>query len=406
MIGLLSIFIGATSLNGQSIDDLLKTAATNNLEIKTFEIEYRTALERIPQVGVLPDPEIGVGVFPLPVETRLGGQFARLSAMQMFPWKGTLDGQKDLEAAKAKALYERMAATSLNLNFQIKQAWYNLYQLEQSQTIIQRNLTLLTTLERLALAKVESGKGTAADVLRVQLKTEEMQQELIILETAKITPTVMINQLLNRPLNTSITVVDSLDFSVIPFNKDTLSQYIEANHPMLRMYELQQDISKKAIALNGLARKPSFGVGLDYIAVDKRSDANPSHNGRDILQLKATIKIPLYKEKYAAKEREERLKMEALDFRKADNLSMFLAEIEKAYAKYQTAQLRVELYEKQRTITQAAIRILEARYSAQGNGFDELLRLEKELIDYDLKTLKAIVQSHLAKSEIERFINF
>ena len=108
----------------------------------------------------------------------------------------------------------------------------------------------------------------------------------------------------------------------------------------------------------------------------------------------------------AAKEREERLKIAALDFRKADNLSMFLAEIEKAYTKHQTAQLRIELYEKQRTITRAAIRILEANYSANGTGFDELLRLEKELIDYDLKTLKAIVESYLAKSEIERFINF
>jgi hypothetical protein len=39
-----------------------------------------------------------------------------------------------------------------------------------------------------------------------------------------------------------------------------------------------------------------------------------------------------------------------------------------------------------------------------GIGFDELLQLEKELIEYDLKTLKAIVQSHLAKSKIERYL--
>jgi len=42
--------------------------------------------------------------------------------------------------------------------------------------------------------------------------------------------------------------------------------------------------------------------------------------------------------------------------------------------------------------------------TVKGSGFDELLRLEKELIEYDLKILKAIVQSHLAKSKIERFI--
>ena len=73
---------------------------------------------------------------------------------------------------------------------------------------------------------------------------------------------------------------------------------------------------------------------------------------------------------------------------------------------YEMAQLRVDLYNKQITITQSAINILESEYSAKGNSFDELLRLEKELIDYDLKTLKAIVQSHQAKNQIEKFILF
>ena len=83
---------------------------------------------------------------------------------------------------------------------------------------------------------------------------------------------------------------------------------------------------------------------------------------------------------------------------------MFNATIEKAYADHKTAQLKVSLYEKQIEITQAAINILQSEYSSKGNNFDELLRLEKELIDYDLKMLKAIVQSHIAKSSIERFI--
>ncbi len=81
-----------------------------------------------------------------------------------------------------------------------------------------------------------------------------------------------------------------------------------------------------------------------------------------------------------------------------------MAAIEKAYADYEMAQLRTNLYEKQITITQSAINILESNYSAKGIGFDELLRLEKELIDYDLKILKAVVQSHQAKIRIEKFL--
>jgi Cu(I)/Ag(I) efflux system membrane protein CusA/SilA len=401
---LLISIVGVGSTYAQSLNSLVTEAVENNLELKVLEKEYFAALEKAPQVSELPDPEVGVGVFPLPVETRLGAQILRVGATQMFPWKGLLNGKKELELAKAKALFERIGARALDLSYQVEQAYFQLYDIEKSQSIIRRNVVILEALEQLALTKVESGKTTAADVLRVQLKIEELNQELIILETAKTKPIASINQLLNRPLETPIVTTDSLSFAILPFDKNALSANIEASHPMLRMFELQQDISRQAIALNELNEKPSFGVGLDYIMVNKRSDADPSKNGRDIIQLRGSVKIPLFKKKYEAKEKEEQLKIAALTDKKAEVLSRFMAAIEKAYADYEMAQLKINLYERQIEITQAAINILETNYSAKGNNFDELLRLEKELIDYDLKILKAIVQSHFAKSSIERFI--
>ena len=403
-IGLVFMIFGTTTAKAQSIDSLLKVGVENNLELKVLENEYLAALERVPQVSQWPDPEAGIGVFPLPVETRLGAQTVRLSATQMFPWFGVLDSKSNLEAAKAKALYERIAARVLNLSYEVKNAYYTLYELEQSQSILQKNVIILQALERLALTKLESGKASAADVLRVQLKIEELKQELEILETSKAKPVADINQLLNRPADTPIVVSDSFFFAIIPFEKDTLTANIEANHPVLRMFELQQELAKQSISLNHLDGKPSFGVGVDYIFVNPRTDAAPSNNGRDILQLRAMMKIPLYRKKYEAKEREENLKIAALKHVKENALNRFTATIEKAFANYKTAKLKAALYKKQIEITQAAINILETDYSANGNNFDELLRLEKELIDYDLKMLKAIVQSHQAKILIEKFI--
>ncbi|MFT4759147.1 MAG: outer membrane protein TolC [Paraglaciecola sp.] len=403
---IMSIFvlIKINGLSAQSLNELLTIANTNNLDLKILESNYRAALEKAPQVSQLPDPEIGLGAFPLPVETRLGAQIFRASATQMFPWKGVLEGKNNLELAKAKAIYEKIAVRQLTLHFQVKKAWLKLYELEKSKAIIERNLILLDALDKLALAKVESGKASAADVLRVQLKTTELEQELAILETAKSKPIASINQLLNRPIDTPIFIKDSLDFAIIPFQKDTLMANIQANHPMIKMFELQQKISEEAIKVNTLNNKPTFGVGLDYIMVNERSDANPSGNGRDIVQLRGMVKIPLYRQKYEAKEREEQLKIAALDDQKENVIGTYLAEIEKAYSDYKSAQLSVNLYQQQVETTKAVLNILESKYSADGNNFDELLRLEKELIDYDLKTLKAIVHSHLAKYKIEQFI--
>jgi Cu(I)/Ag(I) efflux system membrane protein CusA/SilA len=400
----LLLLFAVPALQAQSLAQLSDEVITNNLELKVLHTEYLATLEKAPQVSQLPDPELSVSAFPLPVETRLGAQQLRLGFTQMFPWFGTLDGKAALEMTKAKALYERIQAQALNQIFLLEQAYFGLYEMRQSQLIIAENLQLLEALEGLSLAKIQSGKASASDVLKVQLKIEELQQELLILQQAERGPIARINQLRNVDLDQTILLQDSFSFAVLPYNKDTLAANLESYHPMIRMYQRQQEVAQQAMQLNDLNRKPSFGVGLDYFAVAERSDAFPTNNGRDIVQLRASVKIPLYQSQYDAKKREEQLKILALDQQQAHVLSQFLAGIEQAYAQHQTAQLKVRLYQRQKELTKSASRILEARYSGQGDGFDELLRLEKDLIDYDLKILKAIVQSHLAKSSIDRFI--
>jgi len=390
----------------QSLEKLIQIAQSQNLDLKILEKEYLAALERAPQVSQLSDPELGIGTFLLPVETRLGAQTARVSATQMFPWLGTLESKENLELAKAKALYERIGVSALNLIYQVEQSYFKLYEIQERQQIMERSLFLFERLEQLALAKVESGKTTAADVLRVQLKSEELKQELLLLEQEKVQPRSTLNQLLNRDLNMAISTVDTLEFANLIYDKSALINNISANHPMLKMYALQQEVAQKSIELNELSGKPSFGVGADYIFVNERTDATFLDNGRDALQLRASIKIPLYRQKYKAREREEQLKIQALDDQKTNTLNQFVASIESAFADYKSAQLRLELYQKQKEIIHAAINILETNYSSSGSGFDELLRLEQDLILYDLKELEVIVESHLIKSLIDRYVDF
>ena len=402
-VAVLLLTAGLSTINAQSVADLREAAIANNLELKILKNEYLIALEKAPQVSQLPDPEVGVGVFPLPIETRLGGQVLRIGVTQMLPWKGLLNSKKELAVAKAKPLLERIAAKELDINYAIKQAWYQLYEIVQSQYIIERNLAVLATLNRLALTKVESGKATGVDVLRVQLEVEALKQELLLLQRAKAKPTTTINQLLNRSLSVPITIKDSLSFAQIPFNKAAIAENISANHPMIKMFALQQKVAEQAMVVNKLDGKPDFGVGLDYILVNKLANFTFDKNGRDVFMPRVSVKIPLYKQKYAAKEREEALKIAMLEEKKEETVSRFMAMIDKAFTDYEMAKLSIDLYEKQIVITKSAINILEANYSAKGNKFDELIQLEMELIAYDLKIMKAIVKSHEAKNSIEKF---
>ncbi len=390
----------------QSPRELFEISLEANAELKALKFEYQAALEKAPQVSQLPNPEVGIGAFILPVETRLGGQQARLSLSQMFPWFKTLDAREDWALSIAQVNFEKIASQELEIYYQIKKGWYQLYLLTKSQQIIRQNIELLSALKKTAEAKVAAGRASLADVLRVDLKLQALLKEIEILEAQKQKPIASLNQILQRPLATTISLRDSLGFMVIPYQKDTLLTAISNHHPMMRMFRRQQEVSHRAISLNELEGKPSFGLGADYLMVSPRNDAFPDNNGRDIFQLKAVISVPIYRKKYDAKYREEQFKIDAIESRKQEVLSLFLSKIEKAYADSESAFLRKELYEGQIQTTKATIQILLTDYSNQGSNFDELLRLEEELVVYDRKLLEAIVEANLALAEVERYLPY
>lgn len=92
-----------------------------------------------------------------------------------------------------------------------------------------------------------------------------------------------------------------------------------------------------------------------------------------------------------------------MELQKENAADQFMAMIEMAYTDYELAQLKMDLYKKQIKTTTAAIDFLTGAYSVDGRNFEELLQMEKELIDYDLLILKAIVDSHRARVLVERF---
>jgi outer membrane protein TolC len=388
----------------QPMQNLLAVADSANLELKALYQEYLAALEKAPQVSQLPEPEAGLGVFALPVETRLGPQWVRLSATQMFPWTGTLKARRDVVLAMAKAQYEKIAASRLNLHYQVKQAYFKLYDLDERQLILQKSIDIFRTLESVATTRVEAGKANLADVLRIQIRIRGLEEELNILENQKDKPLAVINRLLNRPAQTSVAIADTLLLAEPPYAQTALLDDIQEGHPMLRMFTLQQEAAQRAIEQNRLEGKPSFGVGLDYIAVGNRSDAEPASNGRDILAPRVGIRIPLYREKYRAKEQEERLKIQALETRKQDLFLQFRSAIEQAYADLEDGEIKYRLYQDQKATTESAIELLLAAYSNEGASFIDLLQLEDQLIQYDLMALSAVVKTQMAQAEIERYI--
>ncbi len=132
----------------------LELAAKNNPAVLQKFYDYQAALQKIPQVGSLPDPELSIGVFLKPMELISGNQVADIRLMQMFPWFGTLKAAKDEMSLMANAKYESFREAKFQVYYDVQSTWYELYKINQGIRISDKNLQILKTIERLAISAV------------------------------------------------------------------------------------------------------------------------------------------------------------------------------------------------------------------------------------------------------------
>lgn len=403
----LAAIASTTTVKAQHLDNLIMRAYDNNPELKALQLEYEAALQKGPQVSQLPNPTVGIGAPILPVETRLGSQNLIVSASQMFPWFGTLKAREDAVVTMAKSKYERIAAERLYIDFQIKTAYFNLYLLLAKQRVIEKNIRIFETLEKVALAKVESGKSIASDVLAVRIKIEELHNQILLLEAQKQAHNAIINEAINNPLSSYIQIDSTqIEFAVIDYDIERYRQNIQANHPLIKQLDWKIESSHKELAMNTLEGMPTLGVGLDYSIVSARTDASPIHNGRDILMPKVMVSIPVYRKKYEAKKAEESLKQQAIKLQKESLTHKMLSNIQQYKAEYESAQLMNELAKKQIEISASAFDIILAEYSSKGNRFDELMKLQSDIHLLEIQIINSIIQSHFAKFKIKKLTDY
>ena len=393
-------------LNAQTLDSLLQLVVENNTQLKSIELEYQSVLEKKNQVNQLPNPQLGIGVPGLRPETRLGPQMMMISASQLFPWFGTLKSKEDVVISMSKAKYEQIAIVKLDLFYQVKSAYYQLYFLEQKQAIIKDNIKLFESLESISLAKVESGQATLADVLRVQTKLQALRQQLLMIDNQKLVFESNINELTKQPTNTKIDLVDSLTLPLLEYDLASFKNKIENNHPLITQVNYQIEQSNNAITVNSNMNKPTIGLGLDYSLVGQRTDANPMNNGRDILVPKVMLSIPIYRKSYQAKIEEEKLIQQSLEIKKEIITDKMISLLINYKSDYDNGLLETNLYQNQSITMQMAYDVLLSEYSSSGKGFEELLMVQNQLLDFDLGIYQAELKANIAQANIERITKF
>jgi outer membrane protein TolC len=385
--------------NAQSLDEYFKIAAENNPGLQAKYKSFEAAMERVAQVSSLPDPNLSFGYFVSPVETRVGPQRARFSLTQMFPWFGTLKAQEDVATLMAEAKYQEFLDARNKLLYQVAAAYYPLYELKRLVEIENENISILSSYKDIASVKFQNGKGAMVDVLRVDIMLKDAATNLSILEQKKKPLETRFNKLLNRQEDETIIVQDSLYVENLPvtYRRDSLL----TSNPLLD----ELDIKIKASEAQELAATkqgmPKIGVGLDYVIVGQRTDMSVPDNGQDVLMPMMTMSLPIFRGKYKAAQQEAQLMQESYALQKDDAVNRLTSTYEMIWFEIQKQLDQIILYEEQIMTSQQSLNLLFTAYSNSGKDFEEVLRMQQQILKYQKMKATALSEYNIAIAELD-----
>ena len=373
--------------NAQNLESYIQEAQQNNPDIQAVELRYNISEEKINKSNTLPNTEVSAGYFISEPETRTGAQKARFSVKQMIPWFGTITARENYASSMAEADYVKLAISKRKLALAVSETYYQLYALQAKQTILDENIELLKTYEELALTSVEVAKASAVDVLKLQIRQNELLQKKEVLQQDFIAKRSAFNTLLNKNKEASVTVVDSL---FLPSKKITSETENLNLHPELLQYDKLYESVASSEELNQKELQPNLGVGLDYIPVAERPDMNFTDNGKDIVMPMVSVSIPIFNSKYKSISKQNKLKQQEITAQKEEQKNKLENMLKATHSRLETARITYSTQQKNLQQAKDAEEILLKNYETGTIDFNDVLDIQELQLKFQLEQIEAV----------------
>jgi outer membrane protein TolC len=388
--------------HGQQLETLIDVALSNNPEIQKFELQYNIAIEKVNEVNTIPNTEFGVGYFISEPETRTGAQRFKVSAKQMMPWFGNITARENYVSSLADTSYEDLVIAKRQLMASVSQSYYNLYANTRQQEVLTENIQLLKTYETLALTSVEVGKASAVDVLRLQMRQNELEQLKQVLFHRYLAEQTAFNKHLNRDKDLAVDVITELNIpsEVFEINSNQL-----ALHPELVKYDKLYQSVEQSELLNQKERNPMIGFGLDYINVDKRPDMTFSDNGKDIVMPMVMVSIPIFNKKYKSQTKQNELNQQKITSEKQERLNKLETILDKAFNDRIAARISYDTQAKNLKQAKDAEEILIKSYETGTINFVDVLDIQELQLKFQMNQIESVKNYYIQSTIINYLTN-
>jgi outer membrane protein TolC len=395
------------------VDEYIQDAERNNPGLKAAFHRWQAALQKIPQVTSLEDPQLTFREYlERTMETR-----EELEVMQMIPYPGKQFLRGQVESAEADALRREMEKNRLELRVEVRDAFYEYYYLEQTLRINRENLNLLKRFESVATARYGVGTAGNADVLKVQVELGKMENEVRNLEDSRIPVQARLNAAMDRPSTTPLPPPGEIDLvgrgtaCCAPTETEQLLSRAFRQNPELLAIDAR---IRKAMDQVALAQKdyyPDFTMGLNWMNSNPASapmvegeDARGTQMG-DEYMVTLGMNLPIYRKRIEAGVREAESEVREIQNMRLDSQNRIAVDLQTALYKLRNAERQIKLLA-EALIPRAkqSLEVTETAYSTGRSTFLELIDTERELLMFQENYYRSVADYMQALAKIESLV--
>lgn len=400
--------VDAPSEPGQGLDapstlsEYVALALENNAGLRASFEQWRAAVERVPQVSTLPEPQFSYTNFIEEIQTRTGPQQNRFQLSQQFPWFGKLQRNGEAASARAESVWWNVQSRAVTLTRDVKDAYYEYAYLAQAIRIVEENLTLLRDLEPVVQRRVQTGAGQG-ELLRLQVEIGKVENDLESLEDRRPAISARLNALLNRPSMEPLPWPSAPEVDIESPATDALRARIQKANPELRALEHRIQEAEARLARAKLERYPDFNLGLAYIDTGEAvTSPLPSGSGDDPVSVTFGFSIPIWRHKYAAAEQEARAEQHANESLRIQRTNDLLSDLQMTLYRYDDAVRQISLY-RDTLIPRArqALEVTEVSYQSGRATLLDVIDTQREFLQFEMAYWRAISNYHQRLADIE-----
>lgn len=381
-----------------TLDELLEEALERNPALQAAKRAVLAKEASISPAKTLPDPTVTFQTMgdPAPARLQTGDpSSARTFGIQQeIPFPGKLGLKAKIAGKEAEAELWNYEQTKRQVIADLKQAYYDLYLIDESIETVEKDKTLLEGFARIAEAKYRVGLGIQQDVLKAQVEVSKLVDRATLLEQRRGATVALINSLVYRPPGTPLGKVARVEKAALSRSLEELQQLAREQYPMLKRQEREVDRSRFEVDLARKEFYPDFSAGFTYFDRDGMPGMYAYMVG---------AKVPLY---FWRKQRPAlegaRTSLAAAQKQRDSTEAAMYAKVEEAYLAARAADKLFVLYTTG-IIPQSKLSLESAVAGYQVGKVDFLTLLDSllTLLEYELKYYEVLTQFQKALAQLE-----